>query len=433
LAAAITDETGSGALVFGTSPVFTTSITTGSTTFSVFNTTATTVNAFGAATSITIGATSGTTVVRTPAFRIGNTSATIDSANGTLSLTAGNTVSPVWSGTKPIINIQNNYDATGLIQIEGGDVALYSKTDDSPSEVQTHVALRFYGAYTNYIALVGSAVVSTNKTITLPDATGTVALTANKLSVFAATTSSELAGVISDETGTGVLVFGTSPSFTTSVATGSTTFGVFDTTATTINAFGAATTFNLGHDGTSTSTTNIVTGAVAASNTKTINIGTGGAGSSTTAINLGSATGTSTISINGNISQTGSYYELLGSEGIKFGISKGMMGIFLKEPNLDTMILAIDASDNGGVVLINGMDINSPNSGTIYCNTPEFKAGDIDNLNNGYYIKLDDPNGTFEVGANIVMVANPSYIQFSDGSQQVTKTPDYLLFNMGIV
>jgi len=41
------------------------------------------------------------------------------------------------------------------------------------------------------------------------------ALVANPLSQFAATTSSQLAGVISDETGTGALVFGTSPSFTT--------------------------------------------------------------------------------------------------------------------------------------------------------------------------------------------------------------------------
>lgn len=52
-------------------------------------------------------------------------------------------------------------------------------------------------------------------TITLPAATGTVALTNNKLSAFAATTSTELAGVISDETGTGSLVFATSPTLVT--------------------------------------------------------------------------------------------------------------------------------------------------------------------------------------------------------------------------
>jgi hypothetical protein len=48
---------------------------------------------------------------------------------------------------------------------------------------------------------------------------GTVAYTANKLSVFAATTSAELAGVISDETGSGALVFATSPAFTTQITT----------------------------------------------------------------------------------------------------------------------------------------------------------------------------------------------------------------------
>lgn len=44
---------------------------------------------------------------------------------------------------------------------------------------------------------------------------GTVAYTGNNLSVFAATTSAQLAGVISDETGSGALVFATSPSLTT--------------------------------------------------------------------------------------------------------------------------------------------------------------------------------------------------------------------------
>ena len=54
-----------------------------------------------------------------------------------------------------------------------------------------------------------------DRTITLPDATGTVALTNNKLDVFAATTSSELRSVISDETGTGGLVFADTPTLVT--------------------------------------------------------------------------------------------------------------------------------------------------------------------------------------------------------------------------
>jgi hypothetical protein len=52
---------------------------------------------------------------------------------------------------------------------------------------------------------------------------GTVAYTSNNLSVFAATTSAQLAGVISDETGSGALVFGTSPTLATPTITTSAT------------------------------------------------------------------------------------------------------------------------------------------------------------------------------------------------------------------
>ena len=70
-AAAITDETGTGAVVLGTSPEITTSITTSSASFDLVNTTATTVNFAGGATAnVNIGGTGAT--VRTPGdiFRI---------------------------------------------------------------------------------------------------------------------------------------------------------------------------------------------------------------------------------------------------------------------------------------------------------------------------------------------------------------------------
>jgi len=76
-----------------------------------------------------------------------------------------------------------------------------------------------------------------------------VAKTTDKLSVFAATTSAELAGVISDETGSGALVFGTSPAITTSLTTASTSFNLLNATATTIN-FGGAADINMGGSGT---------------------------------------------------------------------------------------------------------------------------------------------------------------------------------------
>jgi hypothetical protein len=53
----------------------------------------------------------------------------------------------------------------------------------------------------------------------------TLVVTTDKLSALAATTSAELAGVISDETGSGALVFGTSPTIANPTVTGTFTAG----------------------------------------------------------------------------------------------------------------------------------------------------------------------------------------------------------------
>lgn len=78
----------------------------------------------------------------------------------------------------------------------------------------TNGSITFSGSTSGSTVLQAS--VAAGGTITLPNGTGTVALTSNNLSVFAATTSAQLLGVISDETGSGSLVFGTTPTFTTS-------------------------------------------------------------------------------------------------------------------------------------------------------------------------------------------------------------------------
>jgi hypothetical protein len=69
---------------------------------------------------------------------------------------------------------------------------------------------------------------------------GTVVYTSNNLSVFAATTSAQLAGVISDETGSGALVFGTSPTLTTPSITTSATFNGTSSGSTVVQATAAA-------------------------------------------------------------------------------------------------------------------------------------------------------------------------------------------------
>ena len=62
--------------------------------------------------------------------------------------------------------------------------------------------------------VLGVATATSINGTTIPS-TKTLVVTTDKLSALAATTSAELAGVISDETGSGALVFGTSPTLTT--------------------------------------------------------------------------------------------------------------------------------------------------------------------------------------------------------------------------
>ena len=83
---------------------------------------------------------------------------------------------------------------------------------------------------------------------------GSVAYIADTLAVFATTTSTQLRGIISDSTGTNVLVFNQSPSFVTSILTSSTSFSLLNSTATSVSAFGVATAITLGANGTGTTT-----------------------------------------------------------------------------------------------------------------------------------------------------------------------------------
>lgn len=106
---------------------------------------------------------------------------------------------------------------------------------DSPTAPSTGItALSFPATSLNQLKFVDGdgatniiAFPTAGGTLTVPTGGGTVVLTSNNLSVLAATTSAQLAGVISDETGSGALVFATSPTLTTP------SLGV--ATATTIN------------------------------------------------------------------------------------------------------------------------------------------------------------------------------------------------------
>jgi hypothetical protein len=91
-------------------------------------------------------------------------------------------------------------------------------------------------------SLSNSSISINGSAISLGGSVTGLAVTSGKLSQFAATTSSELLGVISDETGSGALVFGTSPTITTATLSGNTNItGHFLPTASITYDLGSAT------------------------------------------------------------------------------------------------------------------------------------------------------------------------------------------------
>ena len=159
----------------------------------------------------------------------------------------------------------------------------------------------------------GNVTITNNGVQSVNGVTGaivSVGLTSGKLSQFAATTSAELAGVISDETGSGALVFATGPTFATSINTSSASFNLLNTTATSLFIGSAATTGRIfGYTGNLTATQSVT---VAGADTgvgvnKTVNIGTGGGLNGSVTVNIGQKPdeGSGTINLLSNTAVTG--------------------------------------------------------------------------------------------------------------------------------
>jgi hypothetical protein len=252
LAGVITDETGTGALVFGTSPTLTTPIL-----------------GVASATSVNKVAVTAPATGATITLADNSTLATVGAFVTTLTVTGATSITLPTSGT---LATQAYVDAAvaGLLDYKGAYDADTNSPDldSAPSGIlkgdcyTVTVAGNFFALAVEVgdfiIAEIDDPVLIANWTVVQRNETG-VAVTTGKLSQFAATTSAELAGVITDETGTGALVFGTSPTLTTPVISSITNTGTITLPTDTDTLVGKATTDTLTNK-TISSSTNIIDG-----------------------------------------------------------------------------------------------------------------------------------------------------------------------------
>lgn len=158
--------------------------------------------------------------------------------------------------TSSITNNTVTFDADSTIA-RRADTQYIGTTAVALNRTSSNLALtgilstEYAGSTSGTINLVPTAVAGSN-TITLPARTGTVALTNQKLNAFANTTSTELAGVITDETGSGSLVFATSPTLVTPNIGAATATSITGSGALTITAGGTNTNITLAPNGSGT-------------------------------------------------------------------------------------------------------------------------------------------------------------------------------------
>ena len=149
------------------------------------------------------------------------TSASSAATSASSSLTTYNTYKTYYLGSfasAPTLNNQGNALITGATYFNSGSSTMYVYTSStwSPISSATSYSAPTLGSTTIASGTTYANVAGLTINLTTIPTSATLTKTSDNLSVFAATTSAQLAGVISDETGSGQLVFATLPTFGTS-------------------------------------------------------------------------------------------------------------------------------------------------------------------------------------------------------------------------
>jgi hypothetical protein len=158
-------------------------------------------------------------------------------------------------GSRPSITIDNSDNASGYVSVSGGDLYLGTKTDSG--DTISPVNLVFEGGPDANELTLAAGSLTADRTITLPDADGTVAIagtgstTDGRIPYYDTTTKTFLGTTyLSYNDATNALTFDTATiTLGGTIATTNSTVNLLNVTATTINFAGAATTLNIGPTG----------------------------------------------------------------------------------------------------------------------------------------------------------------------------------------
>lgn len=234
LLAALSDETGSGVAVFGTSPTFTTSITVDATdpadagVIRLNNAGNIAWEASPAGTDLTLGVDANEILQYSGTL---NATTLTESTNAVPNVTDNLSVFAATTSAQ-LAGVLSDETGSGVVAYATSPVFTTSITVDSTDPADAgavrlnnaqNIAWEASPAGTDMTLGVDASEIlqfsGTFNATTLTESANAVPNVTDNLSVFAATTSAQLAGVISNETGSGLLVFDTAPTFTTSIKT----------------------------------------------------------------------------------------------------------------------------------------------------------------------------------------------------------------------
>ena len=370
-------------------------LTVSATTFNLVNTTATTVNAFGAATTLTLGAATGTLTVRNALLDVdgnatvgGTLGVTGDSTlTGDLAVNGGDltTSATTFNLLDATATTVNAFGAAATIDLGATSGTL---TINNPTVVGTQTTQNLYNTAATTVNFAGAAT-----TLTIAATTGNTAIR-NNLDVGLTVQARDINNTVIGN------VIPASATFTTATVQGNTSLGLTSAAAINNTPIGNAT------PSTGSFTTLISSGVTQVTNTSTAtSVGTG-------AFRVdGGASVAGNLWVGGNINIVGSSFVISGNAGQFYGDANGFGALYAGVTGFTTLPQTVfqAAADVNNYAQVNFENVNTgADASTDYVAT----AGNGDDTNHYINMGITSPNwdGTQENSLTTALSGNDGYL-----------------------